>query len=167
MPLSSVDRIPPNPFSREFREMFAEMREEIVGLLEQRQAIEEALERPWPYFERGAATTGGIHAIVLGSVSLPDPIFNQWQYTCRAAIGSPGMFVVDPEGEIFADVRNLIEQLNDATTVSHGVDVADTPEFTVEVLAIKALTPVLLSPSPGPGHTFSEPNAINFTCVTP
>lgn len=196
MPLSSVDRIPPNPFSRDFREMIEEMRKELVGLLEQRQAIEEALERPWPYFERGDAGEVLILSAVIVSSMEPVVDSNIWEYEWAEAIPDEnGDLVLKPMGKSSTDTgegsaKNLTEQFNDMNTVSYGVDIQlDAPEpdntFTVDVLPIPNDQGVILftggkiaaPPLQGGGgegvivgarqRYFVASNAINFTCVTP
>lgn len=186
MPLSSVERIPPNPFSREFREMLAEMREEIVGLLEQRQAIEEALERPWPYFERGDAGEVLILPALIVSSMEPVPDSNIWEYEWEEAIpDANGDLVMKPMGKSSTDTgegvaKNLTEQFNDMNMVSYGVDIQlDAPKpdntFTVDVLPIPNQQGVILFTGGTVADSnpaikqryFVASNAINFTCVTP
>ena len=104
---------------------------------------------------------------------------NRWKYTwAEADLDANGEYTIqklggrasgDAENGAFGEAKNRAEQLNTASVAAHGVDLTPPPGGSVAVLAIPNNTPILLFRAKRTdgffAYSFSEVNAINFTCA--
>ena len=117
-----------------------------------------------------------VPALVLASLSSAT---NRWEYDWQEAdLDAAGEYTIfkvggrrfdDTENGAFGKAKNTAEQRNTASIAVHGVDLTPPPGGSVAVLAIPNNTPVWLFRAKRTdgffSYSFSEVNAINFTCA--